>query len=240
MNLSNLNGAGVRLNHSDEPLSATKNIWGLGASNMVSKLERAKAYKAQAEEAEKAYRLMLRRHEDAIQSLGEAKRSAELLEEVYAKAKDLAERMSRNAILDVENLVNSALESVFQDRNYKIEIDVSDKRSSKAAEIYLVENIDGVDYRTPVKSSRLSGGVISVIGFVLQVYFICLFGAAPILFVDEGFAAISDEYIENWMSFLKRLRDEIGLTIVLITHDERFMCGADRTYEVDGGKYTLV
>lgn len=47
------------------------------------------------------------------------------------------------------------------------------------------------------------------------------------------------QYIDPFMEFIKTLCSETGLSIVLITHDNKFMKYGDRVYTADRGKFTL-
>lgn len=178
--------------------------------------------------------------EDTRKQLDVKRKDVELLSDVFTKTKQLVEIISSDHINEIEKLVTSVLELVFFDRSYSFRIQVSEKREAKAAEFYIAEQINGEEYLTPLKTSRMSGGVISVVGFVLQVYFINFFGLSPLVFVDEGFAAISDEYLPRWFDFLRKIKDSMGFIIVLITHDERFIAEADRVYLVEDGNFALV
>ena len=62
---------------------------------------------------------------------------------------------------------------------------------------------------------------------------------AKVLFLDEALSNISTQYLDNFFAFVKELTNKIGLTVILITHDTRFLEYADRIYKVSDGVYTL-
>ena len=59
------------------------------------------------------------------------------------------------------------------------------------------------------------------------------------MFLDEQFSQLSKTYIPKFMEFLHGLCDDTGLSIVLITHDPKFMEYSDRTYFAEHGRFTL-
>jgi energy-coupling factor transporter ATP-binding protein EcfA2 len=59
------------------------------------------------------------------------------------------------------------------------------------------------------------------------------------MFLDEQFSQLSKTYIPKFMEFLHDLCSDTGLSIVLITHDPKFMEYSDRTYFADKGRFTL-
>lgn len=162
------------------------------------------------------------------------------LSDVFYNIKILSELISKTNIEQIETFVTGILKTVFFDRDFSFVVEVNEKRDAKNANFFLSETINGETYNTPLKASRLSGGVISVVGFSLQIYFINFFNLSPVVFVDEGFAAISDEYLPYFFSFLKTIKENFGFIIVLITHDERFMAEADKVYLVEDGTFTVV
>ncbi len=46
-------------------------------------------------------------------------------------------------------------------------------------------------------------------------------------------------YVDTFMDFIKTLCSETGLSIVLITHDNKFIQYGDRIYTADKGAFTL-
>lgn len=159
----------------------------------------------------------------------------ELSRVFYQKAIDLVYSRS---IGELEKLLNTALEYVFFDKVYKIKIDLTE-RYGKSLEFKVVDN----SFSPPLELSTENGvgcGVRTLISFVLQVFYLVNRNAAPVLFLDEHLSAISQDYVDRFMSFLNGLAKEKGLTVVLITHDRRFMDFAQKTYKVTDGNIELI
>lgn len=149
---------------------------------------------------------------------------------------DIINKFSVSLLKNLENLLTIGLKKIFFDRNYSMQIRVIDKRNSKCAELLLNDNGNLI----PVKDSNIAGGILIVIASIIQIFFITnLKSVGKYLFLDEQFSQLSKIYVPNFMEFIKTLCDETGLSIVLITHDQKFMNYADRVYYADHGNFTL-
>ena len=162
-----------------------------------------------------------------------------IYEDAISYMKELVDALSRTHIDHLEKLLNSAVTTIFFDRKYKIQFEVSEYRNSNCLSIYLIETQeDGLEIKTDIKDNGF--GLKTIIGFILQVYFVLYHKLSPIIFIDEGFSAISDVYIPYLRSLLTSLKEEYGFIFVLVAHDPRFIDIADQTYEVRNGEVRLV
>lgn len=168
--------------------------------------------------------------------LMEAKNDLNLLLKSKPYIDTVIQKFSGNMLKNLEDLLSYSVSKIFYDRNYSVSISVSEKRSQKCADLFLVE--DGKYY--PVSNSSVSGGVLTVIGFILQIFFISNLNTEKVIFLDEQLSCISSQYIDNFFSLVEELADKIGLVIVLVSHDDRFIRFASRVYKVKGGKFTLL
>ena len=159
-------------------------------------------------------------------------------EEAVDLMKKIVESMSTSQIKHLENLINSALETIFFDRNYSVEMNVTELRNTNNLQILLVEqNDEGEIIKTKLNDNGY--GVKSIIGFILQIYFILYHHEYPVLFLDEAFGTLSSQYVPYLKTLMDELAKKYGFIFVLITHDTRFMDIADKTYLVDKGNVKL-
>lgn len=159
-------------------------------------------------------------------------------EDAISYMKEIIDVLSRSHIDHLERLLNSAVSTIFFDRNYRIEFEISEYRNSNCLTIYLIDTQpDGTEIKTDIKDNGF--GIKTIIGFILQVYFILYHKLSPILFIDEGFSALSDQYIPYLRSLLTSLKEEYGFIFVLVAHDPRFIDISDNTYEVKDGEVKL-
>lgn len=149
---------------------------------------------------------------------------------------DIISKFSISLLKKLEDLLTIGLKKIFYDRNYSIQINVVDKRNSKCVELLLNDNGNLL----PVKDSNIAGGILVVIASIIQIFFIInLPTVSKYLFLDEQFSQLSKQYVPTFMEFLHTLCDETNLSIVLITHDNKFIEYGDRIYIADKGKFTL-
>lgn len=149
---------------------------------------------------------------------------------------DIISKFSDSLLRKLEELLTIGLKKIFYDRDYSLQIKVVDKRNTKCVELLLNDGGNLI----PVKNSGVAGGVLVVIATIIQVFYIInLPNVANYMFLDEQFSQVSQQYIDSFIDFIKTLCSETGLSIVLITHDNKFMKYGDRIYVVDKGKFAL-
>lgn len=145
--------------------------------------------------------------------------------EYYKKAVDIVYERS---IQELKDILNSALSTIFCDRQYSVDIAITDKRG-KSLQLKAYE--DG----KPINPKRgLGMGVKTVISAVLHIYYLQCKNSR-ILMLDEAYSAISVEYVEAFFEFLSQLCRKLDFKIILITHDPRFLQYADKTYRINQG-----
>ena len=149
---------------------------------------------------------------------------------------DIISKFSDSLLRRLEELLTIGLKKIFYDRNYSIQIRVVDKRNTKCVELLLNDNGNLI----PVRNANVAGGVLVVIAAIIQVFYIINIPTVDkYLFLDEQFSQVSTQYVCTFMDFIKTLCSETGLSIVLITHDNKFIKYGDRIYIADKGKFSL-
>lgn len=153
---------------------------------------------------------------------------ADVLEEkqYYKKAVDIVYDRS---IQELKDLLNSALATIFADRDFQVDIVLSDKRG-KSLQIKALEN------GNPVNLKRGTGmGVKTVISAILHMYYLQCKNS-KILMLDEKYSAVSEEYVPEFFAFLSQLCEKLDFRIILITHDKRFLQYANKSYHFNMGE----
>ena len=152
---------------------------------------------------------------------------AEVLEEreYYKKAVDVVYERS---IKELKDLLNSALATIFIDRDFEIDIELSDKRGKSL-------QLKAMEKGRPVNLKRGMGmGVKTVISAILHMYYLQCKNS-KILMLDEKYSAVSEEYVPAFFEFLHQLCEQLGFRIIMITHDKRFLDYADKRYKINQG-----
>lgn len=82
-----------------------------------------------------------------------------------------------------------------------------------------------------------SGGIKTVISFVLTVYLIIKTQARRLMFFDEQWTQVSDEHMPRFLEFVRKVCAELDFDILLITHDSRItLDDVDTAFLMSQGK----
>lgn len=212
---------------------------------MVDVFENYSLYFNRAIQVKSNIELLKSQREEAIKNrealnvkLKDLIKKESLYEQAIELMKKLVESMSQSQIKHLEELINSSLETIFFDRRYSVDMNVTELRNTNNLQILLNEILDdGTILKTKLDDNGF--GVKSIIGFILQIYYILYYHQYPVLFLDEAFGTLSSQYIPYLKVLIDELSKKYGFIFILITHDTRFMDISDRTYLVDKGNITL-
>lgn len=174
------------------------------------------------------------------------KENLELLTKSLEVMKACINKLSEGHINHLSDLVNSMLKQIFDDKNYEIVFQLNDVKNGKVLDI-LLKDIISEDEVIVTDIHENGGGIQTVIGFILQIYFIIYFKQEPILFLDEQLSALSSCYIPNLIECMKQLTKEYGFIFISVIHDDRFkyfLSEQDsmyiRVYNVENGKISYM
>lgn len=161
-----------------------------------------------------------------------------LLENTQEVFKLLENKLSEANILHVEQLCNQALVTVFntEDTTYTIKIETMIQRNNNQVQFYLFEKnlITNEEVKTRLEDNGF--GIQSLIGLVLQIYFILIHKQQHILFLDESLTAISVDKLPKLKAFLTEVSKSLNFKFILIAHVEALFTLADYRYNVVNGK----
>lgn len=150
------------------------------------------------------------------------KEKLHLLSESLEVMKVCITKLSEGHINHLNDLVNSMLKQVFDDKNYEIEFKLDDNKNGKILNILLKDEISpGEIVVTDIHDN--GGGLQTIIGFILQIYFIIYFNQEHIIFLDEQLSALSSNYISNLIKFMDELVKKYNFVFVSVIHDQRFI-----------------
>ena len=125
----------------------------------------------------------------------------------------------------IERLVNSGLSSIFED-SLKLIIESSVKYSKTTFKLQLSN--DGV----MGMEETHGGGVLSVVAFILRVVITLLTDKRKFLVFDESLSMVSLGYQDKLSHFIRQLCDDLGFTVLLISHQPALSEYATLKYEV--------
>lgn len=131
----------------------------------------------------------------------------------------------------IEGIVTLGLQTIFEEN---LSFHLVSTTKAKAVNVdFIVRTTleDGTQIDTPVMDAR-GGGLVTVISFLLRLVVKLL--AAPdkehILFLDESFSHLSEEYEPRLAEFLREVVDKTKVQIVLVTHSSAYTDAADTVY----------
>lgn len=172
-------------------------------------------------ELEHTLRVLESRREAEEKALAEAEREVELARSAREIIQFVAQAVQQKAHERVSKVVSSCLSSVFNNP-YTFKIEFARKRGRTEARLRFSRADLDVD---PMEAS--GGGMIDVAAFALRVA--CLIMHRPrlrqILILDEPFRFVSEEYQDNVRAMLEKLSVDLGLQIVMVTHNQAYATG---------------
>lgn len=124
-------------------------------------------------------------------------------------------------------LVSAGLKLVFDDMNLKFSTKL-DKLRGKTAVKFEVDH-DGKQF--PLLESY-GGGVLAIVGVLLRVTTIMALGCRRFLILDETLAHLSEQYIGNASKLLNKICEDLGFTVIMVTHASEFATYANVHYVV--------
>lgn len=144
----------------------------------------------------------------------------------------LADRKREDVRVKVERIANAALRAVFGP-SIAFRFDVSILRGVVAIR-------PEVGFRQPdgttafVGVDQVAGGVVDVLSLALRVAVLLARRPKlrPVLIADEPLKHLSDEYLPAAAEMLRRLADECGLQMVVVSHEPDVSLRAHRIHRV--------
>jgi len=191
--------------------------------------------KAVAEEVTKA-RLVALRGKELQEEVAVLKEEVTVYTDVALLFQTFSEQEQRAIQDKFEQLISYGLTLVFGDRFKRFRLNAGVERNQVVLNPTLVFEVDaGVEVTSGIMGAH-GGGPADVIGFMLKLLVIIFNGkdkVRPILFLDETFSHLSDEYLPAMAQVIRKFVDELGtdLQIVLVTHQKEFAEVADVAYK---------
>jgi DNA repair exonuclease SbcCD ATPase subunit len=154
------------------------------------------------------------------------KKKVDLYVKASAVIKILLDTMVRDEINKMAGLVTYGLKAIFEDQNLSFKPVISKKNEKIYIELKTANNgIEG-------EFGSYGGSVAVIESFLLRVICMLKMNLARLILLDETFAPIGDEYIQNTSKLVGELAAKLGLDVLLVTHQPEFKNYAKRVYKV--------
>ena len=165
------------------------------------------------------------------QEVGELTTLIEKLTKVGELFRLLMDLLVVKQVRSVENVVTEGLRTIFHDLELAFEADVGPKYGKVSVEFFIRQGAkdDPLSHRgRPLEA--FGGGPSSVASLALRVLTVMKLKRYPFLALDESLGAVSDEYTDTTGQFLRRLAEQLGLDVLLVTHKAAYVDHADKAY----------
>ena len=149
-----------------------------------------------------------------------------LLKKVEELFKFLLDEYVHKYAESFSRVVTEGLQTIFYDQDLDFNVNVTQKRGKVHIEF---ETVRG-DHKGQALES-FGGGVAAVESLLLRILVVLKTGLSKYLILDESISSLSEEYIENMGSFLRKLCSQLDMNILLITHNREFSEHSDSSYK---------
>jgi len=150
----------------------------------------------------------------------------DLMLKVIAALETLLDREEEGVRMVFQKLGTAGLEATFSDLELKLEVH-SEVRSNKVTTSFVLTD----DGEPAPLTGGYGGGVLALLGVLLRVATIMAMDLKRILILDETLAHLSLDYIPSASKLLRGLCEDLGFTILMVTHQAEFAGAATRHYE---------
>ena len=183
-----------------------------------NKLEQFKGKKEQLENSlQKAQKEL----EETKQAIRNHEQALEIVKEVGLKTQQSLQ-------FHIAGIVTMALDSVFEDP-YEMQVEFVQRRGKTECDLFFKK---GEDIINPLSAS--GGGAVDVASFALRVasWSMQLPKTRNTLLLDEPFKNLSEELLPKAGEMLKRISQQLGIQIIMVTHSDTLIESADRVFKV--------
>lgn len=184
--------------------------------NVIELRKQVNAARTNLEIKKNKVEILTKRKEDLERKIDELE--LDKLEQVSLILQKLSEKQREIAKMRLEELGTQALQYSLGS-NYRMVIELSESRKRPQAFLFVIDEDKGI------KTSPLDdngGGIIDIISIALRLVVLQAHEPAidgPII-LDEPFKMVSKEYIPMLSDFLKKISNDFGRQIIMVTHNE--------------------
>lgn len=176
--------------------------------------------------------VILKNKEDKSKLVSDLEKEVDTLEKVMILFQKTSKYAREQGKTSIENLTTRSLRYIF-DKDYKFEIDISEKRNVSSAEFYVVEENEDQIIKTKPEISR-GGGIVDIVSLALRLSF--LENSYPKiegpLILDEPAKHVSEEFTFDIGDFLLNFSRQMNRQIIMITHNPHLAALSENIYRV--------
>jgi ABC-type molybdenum transport system ATPase subunit/photorepair protein PhrA len=126
----------------------------------------------------------------------------------------------------ISELATSGLHHVIDDQELTFKIE-QEPKYNRLAMSFIIE--DGGVAGDPMES--FGGGAVMVVSLVMRLAVMARMKMGNLLLLDESLSSLANKYVPACASFIRRLSEQTGVNILMVTHNEEFMGHAHTAYD---------
>ena len=151
------------------------------------------------------------------------------LEDAQTFLQKVAQETQEHLKFKIEDIVNLALETCFPgEYSFRLNFNIS-RGKTEAELVFLSQSSD-----RPIDPMNASGGgVVDIACFALRIAsYVLEQGIDNVIVLDEPMKFVSKDLLDSAGEILKVLSTKLGLQIIMVTHENKFIDIADKVFEV--------
>jgi len=160
-----------------------------------------------------------------VTTIADLKRDADILEKTEKVLKYLTDKLVKNDLSKMDGLITYGLKTVYSDRNFQFKSELQERGKKMWIDLQTIN--DGNLTDAQAKSS-----VHVIESFLLRLLCIIKMKRARLLLLDETFAAVDSEYVENLYQLVTELCKKLGMDVLLVTHFKGCDDLVDHSYRI--------
>lgn len=176
----------------------------------------------------------------------DSKENLKILKEIYgnlySRKKALDEALNfvievdiktrENLEFAVSKIASEALSSIFEEDAYQLEADFVSRRGQTECDIGFKKG--GRSFADPEFES--GGGAVNVASYALRISIMTIGEVMPVLIADQPFRDLSARHHEDFIEFFKKVSEEMGMQMIIISHLPKQIEAASKTFEIEKGR----
>jgi len=165
------------------------------------------------------------RHDAIVAECEALDKESSLLDKVEQVLQAVSSRVLGQSTSAIDKLVTAGLKAVFFDQKLEFKTTVDKYRGKTSIRFDLFE-----DGQSAPLTESYGGGVLVMVGVLLRLVTIMILDLRRILLLDESLSHLSEQYHQTASETLKKLCQELGFTILMVTHADSLAASATKQY----------
>jgi len=179
------------------------------------------------------YRTLLEKNlQDHTQEIRKLESEQEVLDLVATLFRQLIDQEIMSSVAAVEKLQTEGLQSVFTDQKLRVQSQVDILRGKVSVDLKVVQETDNGAIVEGSSKDTFGGSVMTVQSVIMRVIVALKHGLRPFFIMDEALPAFDANYVVNMAHFLKTLCSDLGLDMLLVSHNPLLLENADHAYRI--------